>query len=80
MYKELLDAYPAPNAATPAETPAAPTAPVAKPATDLEEYVTQQTVAGMFNALGAQENFIRNNLASMTGGVLRGREQPPAVK
>ncbi|MBI5041708.1 MAG: DUF4197 domain-containing protein [Gammaproteobacteria bacterium] len=96
VYKELLEAYPLQTTATPAEVPVAPTEPaigpaikpaiesgpdpVTDPVTDLGAYVTQQAVAGMFNALGEQESFIRNNLGSMTGGVLQGMEKTPEVK
>lgn len=75
VYKELLAAYPTQSEATPPATPAAPTEPAIESATDLNEYVTQQTVTGMFKVLGGQETFIRNNLASMTGGVVRSGEK-----
>lgn len=71
VYKELLAAYPRQDETTPPAT--------TKPVTDLDEYVTQQTVTGMFNALGEQESFIRDKLDSMTGGVVRGMGKTPAV-
>lgn len=71
VYKEILETYPTESDSTRIEDAAAPTGSVHESVSDLGRYVTEQAVAGMFNALGDQETFIRDNIDDLTGGMLR---------
>ncbi len=58
--------------------PAAPETvpPAAGPVTDLEAYVTDGAVEGMFAVLAAREAAIRDEFENMTGGMLQGPGAP----
>ncbi|MFZ5620654.1 MAG: DUF4197 family protein [Pseudomonadota bacterium] len=72
IYGELLDAYRMPP------VPAAPETvpPAAGPVTDLEAYVTDGAVEGLFAVLAAREAAIRDEFENMTGGMLQGPGAP----
>jgi hypothetical protein len=80
VYKEILETYPTKSDATPTEDAAAPIESVHESVSDLGRYVTEQAVAGMFNVLGDQETFIRNNFDDLTGGMLQGLGRTPAME
>jgi len=69
VYGELLATYPTQKTGELATTD--------EKAPDLAHYVTERAVAGLFTALGAQEERIRENLDTVTEGALNGLEKAP---
>jgi hypothetical protein len=72
VYGKLLDTYQAQRTGELAKTD--------EKAPDLAQYVTGQAVAGVFKALGERETLIRENLDTVTGGVLEGMGKSPATE
>lgn len=80
VYKEILETNSTKSNSTQTENAAKPIESVHESVSDLGRYVTEQAVAGMFNVLGDQETFIRNNFDDLTGGMLQGLGGTPVME
>lgn len=74
-YSDLVETY-ASRQALP--EPGGSIAPVTVP--DIEGYVTDQAIQGLFRVLGARERRIREDLDQAVGGVLNGIRSTPAAR
>lgn len=79
VYKEMLETYPAQDDPIQTEDSAAPIESVHESVGDLGRYVTEQAVDGMFNVLGDQETFIRNNIGELSDELLQGLGGTPTI-
>ena len=68
--QDIYGALLATQQTTAADVPADPAALPQLAPSELDEYVTEQTIDGMFKVLGARETSLRENLDAATGGLL----------
>lgn len=79
VYKEMLETYPAQSESIQAEDPAVKIESVHEAVSDLDRFVTERAVAGLFNVLADQETFIRNNVGELPGDILQGLGGTPTL-
>ena len=79
VYKEMLETYPAQSESIQAEDPAVKIESVHEAVSDLDRFVTERAVAGLFNVLADQETFIRNNVGELPGDILQGLGGTPRI-
>ena len=76
IYQDVYGEAIATQHATAAAVVAGPAAPPQLAPSELDEYVTEQTIDGMFKVLGAHETSLRENLDAASGGLLPSVTKP----